>query len=71
MEQQEKDKDVVSMKKQELTYRFYNPNPERALEDYIQKIIIYNGAREILSILQKQEQQGEQTTGNFVNGGVI
>lgn len=71
MEQQKKDKDVVSMRKQQLTYHFHNPNPERALEDYIQKIIITNGVRDIFAILQKQEQQVEQTTGNFANGGMI
>lgn len=45
------------MKKKELTYRFHNPNPERALEDYIQKIVIYNGVRDIFAILKNQEQK--------------
>lgn len=45
------------MKNQQLTYRFHNPNPEKALEDYIRKIVIQNGVKDIFSALQEEEER--------------
>lgn len=48
------------MRKKQLTYRFHNPNSEKALEDYIQKIIVHNGVREIFTALQDEKQEESQ-----------
>ena len=55
------------MKKKQLTYRFHNPNPEMVMEDYIQKIMIDNGVKDIFSALQDQEQKEGHTVTDFAN----
>lgn len=55
------------MKQKQITYRFHNPNPKTVMEDYIQKIIVANGVKDIASTLQNERQQDRQTVHDFEN----
>lgn len=55
------------MKQKQVTYRFHNPNPKMVMENYIQKIIVANGVKDIASILQNETQQEQPTVHDFEN----
>lgn len=55
------------MKQKQVTYRFHNPNPERAMEDYIQKIMIVNGVKDIASSLQNETPPSDLGDSDITN----
>lgn len=55
------------MKQKQVTYRFHNPNPKMVMENYIQKIIVANGVKDIASTLQNETQQEQPTVHDFEN----
>lgn len=60
-------KEVKSMKQKQVTYRFHNPNPKTVMEDYIQKIMVVNGVKDIASTLQNETQQKQPTVNDYEN----
>lgn len=50
------------MKKQKITYRFHNPNPETATLDYLLKIFIEANTEKVQSAIQEAFKASYDTT---------
>lgn len=45
------------MEKRRLTYRFHDPNPDKAMEAYIRQILVRNGVNQVFDVLAKCREQ--------------